>query len=86
MDISRKVLNITEIDKRVVELYKKIDVDVQNRLNENELRMRAAKEVAAIKDEIKRMDTKSNKLHDRLKKEGKDGKDGKGGKGGKPKK
>jgi len=80
MDISRKVLNITEIDKRVVELYKKIDVDVQNRLNENELRMRAAKEVAAIKDEIKRMDTKSYKLHDRLKKEGK------GGKGGKPKK
>ena len=74
MDISRKVLNITEIDQRVVELYKKIDVDVQNRLNENELRMRAAKEVAAIKDEIKRMDTKSYKLHDRLKKEGKDGK------------
>ena len=38
--------------------------------------MRAAKEVDAIKDEIKRMDTKSYKLHERLKKGGKGGKGG----------
>jgi len=80
MDISRKALNITEIDNRVIEMYKKMEVDVQNRINEMELKMRAAKEVAAIKDEINRMDTKSYKLHDRLKK------GGKGGNGGKPKK
>ena len=76
MDISRKALNITEIDNRVIEMYKKMEIDVQNQINEIELKMRAAKEVAAIKDEIIRMDTK---LHDRLKK------GGKGGKGGNPK-
>ncbi len=36
MDISRKALNISEIDNRVIELYKTMEVDVQNRLNQIE--------------------------------------------------
>ena len=79
MDISRKALNISEIDNRVIEMYKTMEVDVQNRMNQIELKLRAAKEVAAIKDEIKRMDTKTYKLHERLKKGGKGGKGGKDG-------
>jgi hypothetical protein len=77
MDTPRKALNMDEIDDRVIEMYKKLEIDVQNKINEFEFRMRAAKEVAAIKDEIKRIDTKSYKLHDRLKKGGKGGKGGK---------
>jgi hypothetical protein len=77
MDISRKALNMDDIDDRVVEMYKIMELDIQNRINEIELKMRAAKEVAAIKDEIKRIDTKSYKLHERLKKGGKGGKGGK---------
>jgi len=78
MDTPYKALNMDEIDNRVIEMYKKMEIDIKNQINQIELKMRAAKEVAAIKDEIKRMDTKSYKLHDRLKKRGK-----KGGKGGK---
>ena len=74
MDIPRKALNADDIDDRVIEMYKKMELDVQNKINQIELKMRAAKEVAAIKDEIKRMDTKSYKLHERLKKGGKGGK------------
>jgi hypothetical protein len=77
MDTSRKALNMDDIDDRVVEMYKIMELDIQNRINEIELKMRAAKEVAAIKDEIKRIDTKSYKLHERLKKGGKGGKGGK---------
>lgn len=77
MDTPRKALNMDEIDDRVIEMYKKMELDVQNRINEIDLKMRAAKEVAAIKDEIKRIDAKSYKLHERLKKGGKGGKGGK---------
>lgn len=77
MDTPRKALNMDEIDDRVIEMYNKLEIDVQNKINELEFRMRAAKEVAAIKDEIKRIDTKSYKLHERLKKGGKGGKGGK---------
>lgn len=76
MDTPNTALNMDEIDNRVIEMYKKMEIDVQNKINQIELKMRAAKEVAAIKDEIKRMDTKSYKLHERLKKGGKGGKGG----------
>ena len=77
MDTPRKALNMDEIDDRVIEMYKKLEIDVQNQINQIDLKMRAAKEVAAIKDEIKRIDAKSYKLHERLKRGGKGGKGGK---------
>ena len=43
MDTSRKALNTDEIDYRVIEMYNKLEIDVQNKINELEFRMRAAK-------------------------------------------